>query len=147
MKREVLKTQSASLMQKIPALTVDTYSLLGLEDHRKFQMLLGMLQWLVTICCPDLCCLVSSLNRLEACPRESHFDLVVQAFDYLKCVPNSQIANDYRPIKFKQTKLDHDAIRPEFLKDYPDAQEEMNSRFLHPFESIVDVMVAFDDED
>ena len=43
---------------------VDTSPLLGLEDHRKFQMLLGMLQWLVTICRPDLCCLVSSSNQM-----------------------------------------------------------------------------------
>ena len=28
---------------------VDTSPLFGLEDHRKYQMLLGMLQWLVTI--------------------------------------------------------------------------------------------------
>ena len=33
---------------------LDTSPLLGLDEHRKYQMLLGMLQWLVTICCPDL---------------------------------------------------------------------------------------------
>ena len=45
---------------------LDTSPLLRLEDHRKLQMLLGMLQWLVTICRPDLACLVASLNRFGA---------------------------------------------------------------------------------
>ena len=42
---------------------MDTSPLLGLDDHRKFQMLLSMLQWLLTIGQPDLGPVVSSLNR------------------------------------------------------------------------------------
>ena len=33
----------------------DTTPLLGLDDHRKFRMLLGMLQWLVILGRPELC--------------------------------------------------------------------------------------------
>ena len=41
---------------------MDDSPLLLLDNHRKFQILLGMLQWLVTIGGPDLCMVVSSLN-------------------------------------------------------------------------------------
>ena len=50
---------------------MDSSLLLGLEDHRTFQMLLGMLQWVAIICHPDLCCTVVSLNRFGACSRDS----------------------------------------------------------------------------
>ena len=80
---------------------LDTSPLLGLDDHRKYQMLLGMLQWLVTICRPDLCNVVASLNRFGACPRETHLDLAVRTFGYLKQVPDPRIAIDHRPLVFK----------------------------------------------
>ena len=125
---------------------VDTSPLLGLEDHRKYQMLLGMLQWLVTICRPDLCCLVSSLNRLGVCPREKHLDLAVRAFGYLKTVPNPQIAIDHRPLKFKRTKPDYDAIRPEYLKEYPYAKEEMDPGFPRPFGPVMETTFMVDSD-
>ena len=106
---------------------MDTSPLLGLEDHRKFQMLIGMLQWLVTISRPDLCCLVSFLNRFGSCPREGHLDLAVRAFGYLKSVPNPKIAIDHNPMQFNRTKPDYDALRPDFLEDYPDAKEEVDN--------------------
>jgi hypothetical protein len=59
---------------------LDDSPLLDLDGHRKFQMLLGMLQWMVTIGRPDLCNLVSSLNRFGACSCEFHLDLAVRAF-------------------------------------------------------------------
>ena len=79
---------------------MDTSPLLGLDDHRKFQMLLGMLQWLVTIGRPDLCTVVSSLNRFGACPREFHLDLAVRCFGFIKTTINKQIAIDHRPMKY-----------------------------------------------
>ena len=125
---------------------VDTSPLLGLEDHRKYQMLLGMLQWLVTICRPDLCCLVSSLNRFGACPRENHLNLAVRAFGYLKTVPNPQIAIDHKPMKFKRTKPDYDAIKQDFLEDYPDAKEEMDPSFPLPFGPIMETTFMVDSD-
>ena len=92
---------------------LDTSPLLGLDDHRKFQMLLGMLQWLVMICRPDLCHLVASLNRFGACPREYHLDLAVRSFGYLKTVTDPKICIDHRPMEFSRTK-------PEFHKLIPD---------------------------
>jgi len=70
---------------------MDTSPLLGLADHRKFQMLRGMLQWLVTIGRPDLGPVVSSLNRFGACPREYHLELAIRVFGDLKTCPMSKL--------------------------------------------------------
>ena len=77
---------------------LDTLSLLGLDDHRNYQMLLGMLHWMVIIGKPELCPCVSSLNRFVANPREGHLDLAVCAFGYIKTTLTKQIAIDSRPM-------------------------------------------------
>ena len=92
-------------------------------------MLLGMLQWLVTICRPDLCNVVASLNRFGTCPRENHLDLAVRCFGYLKQVPDPRIAIDYRPLVFDRTVPNFQKLIPDFLKDYPHAKEEIDSNF------------------
>ena len=56
---------------------LDTSPLLDLDDHRKYQMLLGMLQWMITIGKPKISQLVSSLNCFDACPREGRLDLAI----------------------------------------------------------------------
>ena len=63
---------------------MDKSPLLCLDDHRKFQMLLGMLQCMVIIDRPTLYQLVTSLNRFGACPRKGHLDFAVRAFGYVK---------------------------------------------------------------
>ena len=90
--------------------------------------------------------MVSSLNRFGACPREKHLELAVRAFGYLKTVPNPQIAIDHRPLQFKRTKPDYEAIRPDFLKDYPDAQEEMDPKFPRPFGPIMETTFMVDSD-
>ena len=77
---------------------LDDSPLLGIYDHRKFQILLGMLQWMVTIGKPELCQVVSSLNCFGACPREGHLDLAVRCFGYVKTAINKKIDIDSRPM-------------------------------------------------
>ena len=88
-----------------------------------------MLQWLLTICRPDLSQVVASLNRFGSCPREGHLDLAVRAFGFLKMVPNPQIAIDSRPMQFSRSSPDYEMLRPDFLADYPEAVEELDSSF------------------
>ena len=125
---------------------LDTSPLLGLDDHRKYQMLLGMLQWLVTISRPDLCTLVSSLNRFGACPRESHLDLAVRAFGYLKQVPDPKIAIDWRPMKFTRSSPRFEQLRPDFLEDYPDAKEELDPSFPPSFGPVMETAIMVDSD-
>ena len=50
----------------------DTSPLFGVEKHRHYQMLLGMIQWLVTIGHSDHTNVAASLSRFDACPHEGH---------------------------------------------------------------------------
>ena len=47
---------------------LDTSHFLGIDDHRKYQLLLEVLQWMVMIVKPEIYQLVSSLNHFGACP-------------------------------------------------------------------------------
>ena len=125
---------------------MDESPLLELDDHRKFQMLMGMLQWLVTIGRPDLCQLVSSLNRFGACPRQTHLDLAIRAFGYIKRVPSPQIAIDSRPMDIDRTDPDFEELRPDFLQDYPEATEEIDSNFPRAFGPVMETNILADSD-
>ncbi len=125
---------------------LDESPLLGLDDHRKFQMLLGMLQWLVMICRPDLCHLVSSLNRFGAYPRQTHLDLAVRAFGYLKQAPDPQICIDYKPMLFTRTKPEFSKLIPDFKLDYPDAKEEEDPGFPLAFGPVMETTILVDSD-
>ena len=64
----------------------------------------------------------------------------------MKSVPNPQIAIDHRPLQFKRTKPNYEAICPDFLKDYPDAQEEMDPKFPRPFGTIMETTFMVDSD-
>lgn len=81
---------------------LDTSLLLGVDDQRKFQMVLGMLQWLMTITIPDLCTVESSLNRFGTFPHENHLDLNIHTFNFIKTTVNEQIAIDHHPMNFNR---------------------------------------------
>ena len=44
------------------------------DEHRKFQMLLGMLNWIVSIGRFDVAYATASLSRFSACPRKGHLE-------------------------------------------------------------------------
>ena len=90
--------------------------LLNLDKYRTYQMLLGILQWLVIIGKLELCPLVSLLNRFASCPREFHPKLTVCAFGYLKTVKHKQIAIDWRPIQATWTNPNYDTLILYFCK-------------------------------
>lgn len=112
---------------------LDDSPLLGIDDHRKFQMLLGMLQWLMSIGRPDLSPLVSSLNRYGACPREGHLQLAIRAFGFVKTTLNESIAIDHRPMEYSRSNPVYEDLIPDFLQDYPDASEEIDPSLPEPF--------------
>ena len=109
---------------------LDTTPLLGLDDHRKFLILLGMLQWLVILGRPELCQLVSSLNQFGACPMEGHLDLAVRSFGYVKTTINVHIAIDSRLMEVAHAHPNFKMIIPDFIRDYPDAKEELDPGFF-----------------
>ena len=70
---------------------LDVTPLLFIDDHCKFQMLLGILQSMVTIGKPELFQITSSLNYFGACPCEGHLDLAVRCFGYAKTTIHKKI--------------------------------------------------------
>ena len=132
------------LLQKITHIPIDDIHpelddspLLGLNDYRKFQMLLGMLQWMVTVGKPGLSATVASLNCFVTCTREHHLQLAAQVFGYVKTVLHTKITIDSRPIDFKHDTLAFQVLRPDFLQDYPDTSEKISTNFPSVFETIL----------
>ena len=125
-------------------LELGDYPLLDIDDHRKFQMLLGMLQWMVNIGKPELCQKVSSLNRFGACSREVHLDLAVRWFGYIKTTINRKIAIDSMPIQFNRTTPNFQKLIPDFIKDYLDTIEEMDPSFPSVFGPLLQTIFLID---
>ena len=125
---------------------MDTSPLLDLDGHRKFQMVLGMLQWLMSIGRPDLSQVVASLNRFGAAPREGHLDLAIRVFGYIKQTPNKVIAIDSRPLPIHREEPEFDKLIPDFLQDYPDAKEEIARHFPESFGPVMETTILVDSD-
>jgi hypothetical protein len=63
---------------------LDTSELISNDGHRKYQMLLGMLHWIVTIGRFDVAHATSSLAPFSSCPRKGHMEHALHIFGYLK---------------------------------------------------------------
>jgi hypothetical protein len=69
----------------------DETSILNNEMHMEFQSLIGMMQWVVSLCRINICYAVSSLSRFCACPREGHMTRALRVWGYLKKYPNRSL--------------------------------------------------------
>ena len=85
------------------------------EGHRKYQMLMGILVWVVTIGRIDVTHSTSSLSRFAACPRQGHEHQALRAFGHLKKRPNRRIVVDSRDPICRGGK---DALDLDFTKDF-----------------------------
>ena len=95
----------------------DDTKLLDSKDHRKYQIMIGMLNWLVSIGCFSISFAISSLVRFIAFPRKSQLDRLIHVFGYVKKYPNRRILINFRnPI-----------LTVEFQSDYPDATEAFDA--------------------
>ena len=126
---------------------LDTTSPLSDDDHRKYQMLIGMLNWIVCLGRIDVAFSTSSLSRFTACPRKGHLDRVLRVFGYLKKHNNRRYIVDSRdPILVGGT----DALEADYTKTlnefYPDAVEEIDSRLPEPLIDEI-AITAFVDSD
>jgi len=108
---------------------------LDYEEHTKYQMLIGMLNWIVTIGRIDIAFAVSSLSRIIACPRQGHMDRALYVVGYLKKYSNRKIRIDSRdPIVVANGavgNLEID-ISKKLLEQYPDAMEQKDDKLPMP---------------
>jgi hypothetical protein len=105
----------------------DDSEVLGDQDHRRFQMLIGILNWVVTIGRIDVTFATMSLSRFSACPRRGHLDRALKIFGYLKKRPNRRICIDSSDPKFINFETEFSKNYADTLRDdYPEASEELD---------------------
>jgi hypothetical protein len=126
---------------------LDTSEVMDDDGHRKYQMLTGILVWVVVIGRIDVAQATSSLTRFTACPRKGHLDRVLRVFGYLKKRPNRRIVVDSRDPIYKGGE---DAMALDFTKElasnYPDAAEEIDVNLPEPLIDEMEI-TAFVDSD
>ena len=81
------------------------------------------------------------MNRFGACSCEYHLELASRVFGYLKTCPDEQIAIDSCPMIFDCDEPNFSKLIPDFLKDYPEASEEMDPGFLPSFGPIMKTVI------
>lgn len=123
---------------------MDDSLLLGFQEHRQFQALLGMLQWLHIIGRLEFGPLLATLNRFGAASRTNHLELALSSIGYLKFSKGRKIVIDSGPLKFERLCPDYEMLRPNFLDDYPHAKEEVDPHLPEPFGRPLEVVILVD---
>lgn len=105
---------------------MDESELLDDMGIKKFQMLIGMAQWALTIGRMDISYAVSSLSRFNTNPRYNHLVLALHLFGFLKKFPGRRLVIDSSPLMASE-EYQKDTFHPDFLEEYPDATKVVAS--------------------
>jgi hypothetical protein len=122
----------------------DTSPILGNDMHTEYQSIMGMLQWVVSLCRVDICFAVTSLSRFCACPREGHLTRALRVWGYLKNYPSRSLRIDHNKFHLAGEQLDKSLV--DFLDQYAYAKEELDPQFPKPIGNELDVSVFFDSD-
>ena len=128
---------------------LDSTTVLNDDDHKKYQMLIGMLNWIVTLGRIDICYAVSSLARFVACPRKGHMERALQVFGYLKKKPNRRIIIDSKSPRIKENGAEINAsvdLATAMKEFYPDAKETKDSNLPTPLYEEMDITTFVDSD-
>jgi hypothetical protein len=100
------------------------------DYHTKFQKLVGICQWLVTLGRIDIYFAIMRLSQFSAAPRKGHYFAMVRVFKYLNHNPDVRIRIDPRDhVATTEGSVDFDK-RDEFKELYPGAKEQIDLK--HP---------------
>lgn len=105
---------------------MDDSQILSGDMHQKYQMLVGILNWIVALGRLDICFATSSLSRFVACPRQGHLDRALYVFGYLKKRPNRRYivdSQDPRIIENGAEGLVDQDLSAALRTHYPDSEE------------------------
>jgi hypothetical protein len=119
----------------------DTSNILGNDMHTEYQSIIGMLQWVVSLCRIDVCFAVSSLSRFCACPREGHLSRALRVWGYLKKYPSRSLKIDPTNFPIAGEVLETSLI--DFTEQYSYAKEEIDPRFPPLLGKEMDVSIFF----
>ena len=126
---------------------MDDSEVLDDETHRKFQMLIGIMNWVVTIGRLDIAYATMSLSRFSACPRRGHLERALKVFGYLKKRPNRRICVDSRdPLLLGfEAELEKD-YSTSLRKDYPESTEEIDAQLPAPLVEEISITTFVDSD-
>ena len=79
---------------------LDDSPLLNEKDHKDFQNMIGVCQWLIVEGIFDLAYFVSSLSRFSSAPQVGHIDLSRKIFCYFNKYPKKGYVIDPQPLPF-----------------------------------------------
>ena len=119
----------------------DTTAHLSDDMHAKYRMMVGTLNWLVTLGRWDVHYAAQTFARYSQAPREGHMDAMRRVFGYLKHFSKRSIVYDARMPKHRDdlvTKFDG------WKEMYPDAKEEMPPGMPEPKGNEVRISAYFD---
>ena len=126
---------------------LDTSEFLNDEGHLYYQMLVGMLNWIVGIGRFDIAHATSSLARFSSCPRKGHLERALRVFGYLKKYPNKRIVLDSRdPIITGGDLESSSRLVEDFKQEYPEAAEEIDPRLPPPLVDELAITVFVDSD-
>lgn len=117
---------------------------LNLQGIRQYQMLTGILQWLVQLGRIDIVKATNSLNQFNSSPREGHLRRVLRVFGFLKKYRRRKILIDSGDVFVSP--LAEPPLEADFIAEYPDANKgaELDPRLPTPKGAEIQMTCMFD---
>ena len=107
---------------------LDQSELLGIDEHKEFQHIIGLGQWIVLTGRIDITYAISSLARFASSPRKGHLEMARHVLGYLKKYPKKGIVMDPKAPMIN-TKSIRDEKYEEFGHQYKYYTEEIDPYF------------------
>ena len=108
---------------------LDQSPLLDTKEHKEYQHIIGLGQWMILTGRIDITYAISSLARFSSGPRQGHLQLARQVLGYLKKFPKKGIVMDPRAPTVQQV---HEETYEEFGHQYKYFKEELDPYFPTP---------------
>ena len=78
--------KASSPLEKNDHPELDESNILSLEDQKKYQSMIGALQWVVSLGRFDIAVAVMTMSRFRAEPRQGHLDRLKRIYGYLNTI-------------------------------------------------------------
>ena len=126
---------------------LETSELLDDDRHIYYQIIVGMLNWIVGIGRFNIAHATLSLACFAFYPRKGHLDRAFSVFGYLKKYPNKRIFVDSQDPTITGGDLSHYSKPVEDFKDnYPDTMEEIDEYLPLPLIDELSITVFVDSD-
>lgn len=120
---------------------IDESPLLDASDISVYRGLIGSANWMITLGRFDIAYAVVSLARYSPAPRKGHMEAMKRVFGYIKEHPQGRILIDSSKhiVEIEEQNPDN-----EWIEFYPDAEEEIPSKFPEPKGKAIQITVYKD---